>query len=236
MLELLAYLVPIVIVDTVNPVLAAAVIFALGTRRPYRAASWVLFGWFAVYFLAGIGLAVGLERITRALANPRQIDFAIQTPIALAMIWFAYTSARDSEQPKANKHVPRAGGSNHTLGAFSGILLGATINLVGLPFALPYFAAIDQVLKTDLSASEAAWVLALYNLVYILPFAALMLLRFIYRDQADALFERINVWMEKSGAVIMPAVLFLIGAVLLVDAVLYFTTGNPLINITPPAG
>ena len=57
MLELLAYLVPIVIADAMNPVLAAAVIFALGTRQPYRAAFWVLFGWFAVYFPAGIGLA-----------------------------------------------------------------------------------------------------------------------------------------------------------------------------------
>jgi threonine/homoserine/homoserine lactone efflux protein len=236
MLELLLTLSPIIIVDAMNPVLAAAAIFALGTRKPYRAAFWVLFGWFVVYFLAGIGLAVGLERITRALANPRQIDFAIQTPIALAMIWFAYKSARDSEQSKANKHVPQAGGSSHALGAFSGILLGATITVVGLPFALPYFAAIDQVLKADLSAGRAVWALALYNLAYILPFATLVLLRFIYRDQADALFGRINAWMEKSSAVIMPIMLFLIGAVLLVDTVLYFTTGNPLINITPPAG
>lgn len=235
MLVLLAYLVPIVIVDTMNPVLAAAVIFALGTRRPYRAAFWVLSGWFAVYFLAGIGLAVGLERISGALASPRQIDFAIQTPIALAMIWVAYTSARDSEQPKANKHVPQAGDSNHTLGASSGILLGATINLVGLLFAIPYFAAIDQMLKADLSVGGAIFVLALYNLAYILPFATLALLRFIYRDQADVLFEHINTWMEKAGAVIMPVMLFLIGAALIIDAVLYFATGTSLINISPPA-
>jgi len=236
MLELLAYLVPIVIVDAMNPALAAAMIFALGTHRPYRAAFWVLSGWFAIYFPAGIGLAVGLERITGALASPRPSDFLIQTPIALAMIWFAYKSARASEESKADKRVPQVGGSSHTLGVFSGLLLGATINLVGLPFALPYFAAIDQMLKTDLSFTGAVFVLTLYNLAYILPFATLALLRFIYRDQADALFERINAWMEKASAVIMPIMLFLIGAVLLVDVVLYFTTGRPLINITPPAG
>ena len=66
MLELLVYLVPVVIVDAMNPVLAAAVIFALGTRKPYSAALWVLSGWFVVYFVAGIGLAVGLERVTGA--------------------------------------------------------------------------------------------------------------------------------------------------------------------------
>jgi len=235
MLELLAYLVPIVIVDAMNPVLAAAVIFALGTRKPYRAALWVLLGWFVVYFVAGVGLAAGLERLTGRLASPQPIDFVIQTPIALGLIWFAYKSARDSEQSTAGKQVPQAGGSSHTLSAFSGFVLGATINLVGLPFAIPYFAAIDQMLKVDLSVVEAMLVLALYNLAYILPFAALALLRFIYRDQADELFARINTWLEKAAAVIMPVMLFLIGAVLLVDTVLYFATGNPLINISPPS-
>ena len=236
MLELLVYLLPIVIADAMNPVLAAAVIFALGTRKPYSAALWVLSGWFVIYFVAGIALAVGLERITGALASPRLIDFVIQTPIALALIWFAYKSARDSERSKADKHLPQARGSSHTLGAVSGFLLGATINLIGLPFALPYFAAIDQMLKADLGFPEALSVLALYNLAYILPFDGLALLRFIYGEQADALFERVNAWMEKASAVIMPVMLFAIGAVLLIDTALYFTTGRPLINIAPPPG
>jgi len=236
MLELLAYLVPIVIADAMNPVLAAAVIFALGTRKPYSAALWVLAGWYVIYFVAGLGLAVGLERVVGALASPRSIDFVIQTPIALGLIWLAYKSARDSEQAKADRHVPQARGSSHTLGAFSGFLLGATINLIGLPFAIPYFAAIDQILKVDLSFTETLSVLALYNLAYILPFAALVFLRFIYGELADALFERVNARMEKASAVIMPVMLFAIGAVLLVDTVLYFPTGRPLINITPPAG
>ncbi len=234
MLELLVYLLPIVAVDALNPVLAAAVIFALGTRKPYSAAFWVLFGWFAVYFIAGLGLAVGLERITGRLASPQPMDFVIQTPIAVGLIWLAYKSARESEKPKAPRHVPQTGGSSHTLGTFSGILLGATINLVGLPFAVPYFAAIDQMLKVDLGFTGAMTALAIYNLVYLLPFATLALLRFIYRDQADVLFERINAWMEKAAAVVMPIMLFLIGAVLIVDTVMYFTTGNPLINIAPP--
>lgn len=233
MFELFAYLVPIVVADALNPVLAAAVIFALGTPRPYRAAFWVLAGWFVVYFVAGIGLAAGLQRVTEVLANPRPIDFVIQTPIALALIWFAYTTARSGENPRTSQQVPRPTSSTHTLGATAGLLLGATINLVGLPFALPYFAAIDQMLKADLSTGEAVVVLAIYNVAYILPFALLALLRFIYRDQADALLTRINAAMEKASRVLMPMMLFAVGAVLIVDTVLYFTTGKPLININP---
>jgi len=234
MFELLLILVPIVVTDIMNPVLAAAVIFALGTPKPYRGAFWVLFGWFAVYFVSGLGIAVGLEWVMRFLANPRPVDFYIQTPIALTLIWFAYKSARTGENPRSSQQIPQPTSSNHTLSAPGGFALGATINLVGLPFAIPYFAAIDQMLKADLSLSGALFVLTLYNLVYVLPFAALALLRWIYRDQADALFRRINTWMEKVSAVLMPVMLFAIGAVLLLDAVFYFTTGNPLINIPAP--
>ena len=233
MLELILILVPIIAADAINPVLAAAVIFALGTQKPYRGAFWVLVGWFVVYFVAGLGLAIGLERITGFLANPRPIDFVIQIPIALGLIWFGYKVAREKENPRASQQIPQPTGSSHTLGPVAGFTLGATINVVGLPFAIPYFAAIDQILKVDLTASQAVSMLALYNALYILPFAALGLLRWMYRDTAAALFERVNARMEKVSAVVMPILLFLIGAVLLVDAVMFFTTGNPLINITP---
>ena len=56
-------------------------------------------------------------------------------------------------------------------------------------------------------------------------------MRWIYRDQADELFQRINVWMEKASGVLMPLLLILIGAVLLADSLYYFTVGAPLINI-----
>ena len=43
-------------------------------------------------------------------------------------------------------------------------------------FAVPYFAAIDQILKTVLSATQAVLVLAAYNLAYALPFTVVPLL------------------------------------------------------------
>jgi cytochrome c biogenesis protein CcdA len=235
MLELLAVLLPIVVTDALNPVLAATVIFALGTPRPYRAVLWVLSGWSIVYFVAGIGLTTGLERIIEALASPRPADFIIQTAIALGLIWFAYRSARSGENPRTSRPIPIPASSTHTLGAFSGLLLGATINLMGLPFALPYFAALDQILKADLDLGTTLLVLAAYNLAYVLPFAALAVLRFMYRDRANILFERVNSWMERVSAVVLPLMLFLLGAVLIVDTVLYFATGRPLIDIGPPA-
>ena len=48
--------------------------------------------------------------------------------------------------------------------------IGAVINIVGLPFAPTYFAAICQVLKADLAAADAALLIIGYNIVYALPF------------------------------------------------------------------
>jgi hypothetical protein len=231
--ELLAILTPILLTDVLNPVLAATVIFALGTPRPYRATLWVLAGWFAVYFAAGAVLTLGLERLIRLLAEPLPVYFQIQALVAIAMVWLAYRSARDAENPRAARRAGRPARSGHALGAVAGLMLGATINLVSLPDALPYYAALDQVLKAGLDARHTLVVLALYNLAYLLPFAALVLLRLLYRDGAGPLFERLHAGLERVGAVLLPAALFLLGAALLVDAVLYFVAGGPLFDIAP---
>jgi len=46
-----------------------------------------------------------------------------------------------------------------------------------MPFAIPYFGALDQIMKADLSLGASTFALALYNLLYVLPFALLILLR-----------------------------------------------------------
>ncbi len=45
MSNLILILIPILLTDVVNPVLLAAVIFALGSKKPLLNANAVLFGW-----------------------------------------------------------------------------------------------------------------------------------------------------------------------------------------------
>ena len=236
MINLIAILIPIVAADALNPVLAAATIYALSTRRPYSRTFWLLFGWFTVYFAAGIGIAVGLEAVTNFLTNPRPVDFVIEAAVGVLLLWFAYRSAivgeQDTRSKRAATRISQTGDKKgHDLGVGAALLLGAAINAIGLPFAVPYFAAIDQILKADLNVVAAVGVLAIYNSLYALPFLALAVLRLIYGQNADALFEKVNKFMEKASAVIMPVLLFLIGATLIVDAVWYFTRGEILINV-----
>jgi small neutral amino acid transporter SnatA (MarC family) len=222
--SLFLILIPILLTDIVNPVLLAAVVFALGSKRPLLNANAVLFGWLTLYFIAGIILALGLESISEFLANPRPIDFYIETVVGMLLVWLALRCFKKEDPRKKEKEL----GDADNLKTSSAFWIGASINLFGLPFAIPYFAAIDQILKTDMEWFPAVIALLIYNLLYILPFGLLIVVRYFYKEKSDQLFALINEKMEKVGNIILPLLLFLIGGALLADAIKYFITGEPL--------
>ena len=115
-----------------------------------------------------------------------------------------------------------------TLSAGTSFWIGASINLIGMPFAIPYFAFLGQILKADLDWIGALMVLLIYNLLYVLPFSLLIFIRLINREESDVLFKSISDAMEWLSAILMPILLFLVGGALLADAFVFISTGNPL--------
>jgi len=221
--ELIAWLTPILLADIVNPVLLAAVVFGLGSRRPYSNATLVLAGWFVVYLLSGVLLAVGFEKITELLENPRPIDFVIEIILSFLLIWIGVRVVRGGKRGK-EKEMEDAS----SLTPASAFGIGALINLIGMPFAIPYFAVVDQILKADLEPVNATLVLVIYNAMYVAPFALIVILRFIFGKSWDPVIERINIWLDRIGKVLMPVLLFGVAAAMLLDGILYFTRGTPL--------
>ena len=224
MFRLIPIFIPILITDIINPVLFAAVLYGLGSRRPYLNSVLMLLGWFLAYFITGVGLALGLETIATFLKNPRPIDFYIETVVALLLIWLAIRIMRTGERQKKKPEF-EAAASLTALGSFG---TGASINLIGMPFAIPYFAALDQILKADIDWPSSLAALLIYNMLYIFPFGLMILIRRLYQEQSDILFNKINHWMDRISAVVMPLLLFLLAGALLADAIYYFTTGTPL--------
>jgi len=225
MLNLIVITIPILLTDIVNPVLLAAVIFALGSRRAFLNAWAVLSGWLLVYFLAGIILALGLEAIMEFLENPRPIDFWIQLVIAGLLIWFGLKLIKQNNPRKKESDY----GEAENLGTGKSFVIGATINLIGLPFAIPYFAVLDQIVKSDLAWLPAILVLLIYNILYVLPFSLLLLIRLVYKEESNAIFTKINEKMERVGNILMPLIIFAIALILITDSALYFITGVPLL-------
>lgn len=224
MFELAPVILPILITDIINPVLLAAVIFSLGSRKPFLNSIFVLLGWFLFYFTAGIAIALGLDAIIELLANPRPIDFYIEIIIGVLLCWLGLSIVF---KKKPNQKKPQYDDAAE-LNPLKAFWMGVLINLIGLPFALPYFAVIDQILKADLDWISSLTVLLIYNLLYILPFSLLLLIRIVYREKSDQIFAKINSVMERIADVLMPFILVGIGGLLIVDSIFFFIRGTSL--------
>lgn len=219
-MEIWTVLIPILLTDIMNPVLFAFLVYAAGSNRPVVLASAMLLGHTLAYFSAGIVLALSLESIAAYLANPHTVDFVIEFLLGLALLWVAFgsrnnTGKRPEEKPPEFTVVSAFG-------------FGAVINFIGIPFAVPYFAAIDQILKADFSTTQAVMNLGGYNLVYALPFALVPVLSAVMGERAKPVLARVNAVMDKVAGFLMPLMLGVIGLALLADALSYFLRGVPL--------
>jgi cytochrome c biogenesis protein CcdA len=203
-------------------VLLAAVIFELGSRRPFLKSIALLLGHTAAYFVAGIVLALGIESVEHRLRNPEPIDFGIELVLGVVILWVAYVMARGK---KAEQNF---GEAEH--GPLASFGVGAVVNLIGIPFAVPYFAAISQVLKADLAWGPSLSVLVMYNLLYAMPFALVILARRVWREKADEPLRRLNAGIERASGIVMPVILLSLAGFFVADGAYYFLRGRPLVD------
>ena len=221
MLEVLTGLAPILMVDMVNPVLFGFMVVAAGTARPILHSSFLLLGHTAAYFAAGIVLANGLEAMAFRLENPKDIDFLISLLVGLACVAFVIPARKNPAQKKTEEDGVK-------LSPISALGWGAAVNFVGMPFALPYFAALSQIMVADISNVEAVLALVSYNLIYALPFTMVPILIAVSGAASRALLQRINQFLDKVSGALMPIMLGGLGLFLIADAVIYFRGGVPL--------
>jgi threonine/homoserine/homoserine lactone efflux protein len=220
-LTLWVVLAPILLIDVLNPVLLAAVIYALGTRRAMANAIAVLVGHTATYFAAGVALALGIEAIAERLQNPEPMDYGIELALGLVLLGVGIAMARGGgPEPDFAE--------DEGLGPGACFAMGSVINLIGLPFAVPYFGAISQILKADLSAAGALAVLVVYNLFYPAPFATVVAVRGIWGARADEPLRRLSVSIDRVGALLAPGLLLLLAAAFLADGAWFFLTRHAL--------
>jgi cytochrome c biogenesis protein CcdA len=213
-------LLPILLSDVVNPVLFAFMVYAAGSSRPVLTSTAMLMGHTLAYLLGGVILAIALERISARLANPQQVDFVIQVILGSILLFLALRTRKDT-----GKRPEEDAAEISPWAAFG---FGALVNIIGIPFAVPYFAAIDQFLKADLDTGGVLVALLSYNLVYALPFLMIPLLSAVMGDKSKPILARVNAVMERISGFLMPILLGLVGLLLLVDGLYYFYVGHSL--------
>lgn len=209
---------PILLSDVINPVLFTFMVYAAGSRRPVAVSSSMLLGHTVAYLASGVFLAYTIEKLSIRLANPQTIDFVIEFVIACALLWLVLHTRKDKGK-RPDEQTPE-------FTVWKAFIFGAAVNLIGIPFALPYFAAIDQLLKSDLDTIGVLTGLVIYNVVYALPFLLIPLLTAVMGERSKPLLARVNGLMEKASDIIMPLLLLFIGLALLLDSVWFFVRGE----------
>jgi hypothetical protein len=109
----------------------------------------------------------------------------------------------------------------------------AGLVIVGLPGALPYFAAVDQMLRADLPTSQTVLAVFFYNLVFVAPLIAIVVVRQLTGARADGILAAINRFMETWGRRVIMIALIALGFLLVVDGVGWFL-GRPVIPVGWP--
>ena len=232
MLEILGILTPIAVLDAASVIPVAIVPMAvfLATARPYLTSSGYVAGIFLPYVGFGVVIAFGLGWVIGGLntwfqrfyAEPNAMELLLQVVLGLAAVWFGARMLSEPSQRAVDKPQPEATPAE----AFA---LGAGTILVGLPGALPYFAAIDQVLRADLNPGSNVIALIYYNVVIVLPLAAMILLHVFMGAASRPLFERISAFSARWGGRAFALLLLAFGALFVVDGLSFLIFDYPIL-------
>ena len=220
MTELLAVIIPLLLVDALNPVLFAVLIYAAATPRPIANSSAMLLGHTLAYFVVGLLASVGVEKLSARLENPQPVDFVIEFILGIAFLYAALASRKGGASEERNPEG--------VLTPMKCLAYGAIVNFLGAPFALPYLAVISEIMQANLSTHTSVAILVGYNLAYALPFALVPGLIVVLGDRAQPLLEKINRYLERGADLLMPWIMLALGLWLLTDVCAYVFTGAPL--------
>ena len=107
------------------------------------------------------------------------------------------------------------------------------LTLGGMPGAIPYVGAIDQIIRAELPNGPSISALAFYNLVFIAPLVFLFLVPRVFPAQSKAFIAKLSEFFEKYGPPALAGVLALLGLVFAIDAVAFYF-GHPLLPVGDP--
>ena len=193
MLRLIGLAVSIGLADSMNPSTIAPGLYLAMGERPRRGLIQFTLGVFAVNFVGGAVIALGpgealLALVPKPSATTRYILETVAGAvmlIAAVLLWRRRGSLAQREIPS-----PQASGK-------SGLLLGATVGIVELPTAFPYFAVIAAVIGSGRGPVRQLIALAFYNVAFVLPLILMIVILLIAPERAAAILARARDWLQR---------------------------------------
>lgn len=233
MANLVLLLTPIALLDSTSIIPLCIVILAilLAGPSPLFRSTALLAGIFVTYLACGLLILFGLRRVFDAINSyalrvwqqPNTEELIFQIVIGLVLVVFGLRIVL-ARKRKAEKQAPAA----YTAG--QAFLAGAGMTIVGLPGAVPYLAAIDLILRSDQTGSQAVAALVVYNVVFVAPLAAIMALCLVAGKHSEPILRAISGFFDRWGERLVVFLMLALGVVLVADGIGWFL-GTPLIPV-----
>lgn len=202
MVDLLVILTPIGLLDSVSmiPVSIVMLVVLLAGPRPLLRSSALILGIFVAYVAGGLLILLGLQSVfdeisayvLRLWKNPDAEELIFQILIGIVLCAFAVRIAT-ARKSRAEKPVASS------MTAVQALLAGVGLTIVGLPGAVPYFAAIDLILRTDVTPVQRMLALGYYNIVFVVPLAAIVALRLILGERSTGILDTVKGFFDRWG-------------------------------------
>lgn len=223
-ITLLAALIGLALLDSLNPFLFVALFYLLTTTRPVLRILSYITGVLVVNYFGGLLLFVGVRetigRLLDSLGN--EVLFGVQLLLGLALVisGFVFKATSSGAQDVAKKL--RSIRPVHTF------LLGMAVMLNEITTALPYFVATERIVQARMDTIGSLLALTVYNVVFSLPLFGFLALFVAYgqrfTSQIDRIVQPVMLWtlrIIKYGSIVL-------GIPLVLDAVVFFISGTEL--------
>ena len=210
MLRLLGLVLSIGLADALNPTTIGPALYLAAGERPVRAVTQFGVGVFAVFLIGGVLVAVGPgEAVLALVPHPRATTRYVLETVAGAAMLVAGGLLWRHRRRLSERELPAASSGR------SGGLLGATIAIVELPTAFPYFAVIVAVVGSGLDIGRQIVLLVIYNLCFISPIIAIGATLVLAPGRAGRLLDRAREILQAHWPVILATLALLAGAFVL---------------------
>ena len=218
------------------PIAVIPLAIILNGRQPLLGSIGFISGGFVTYFLFGILLLLGIDTfidkyaemfISYIKSEPNCVELVIQIKLGFVMIYFASQFSKKAPQD-TNTKTKEYKADITPLQAFT---ISATINIIGMWGALPYFAAIAQILKANLETAPMISSLIYYNAIFALPLVGFIILRAVMGDRAQGILDTITRFFTHWGKQIILISLYILGPLLIADGIGWFI-GYPILDFT----
>jgi len=206
--------VAIALPDSLNPTLiVGAVYLALGPRAVRRTLAFTLAA-FAVTLAGGLAIALGLGDLISALLPHLSHDVKWSVLTAVGILLVAGAVVLWWRRDAVAHALPAAPAEGRASG--SAWLMGAGVAGVELLSAFPYFGAIAMVLGASVSVANKISLIVLYNVVYIAPLLAVVVIAAAMGEQAGRVLQPISDWISRRWPIVVAPLAGAVGIALTV--------------------